>query len=184
MFQLSGDKELQERGVIDSLSAHFPNDIDDLEIRGVKDLPEADHDFILETNRGNITVQLTEIVERDYTSTISRAEYDSGRYSEYILAESGKIPLAIDHIKRDNVIVTAIRRKISKNYANQSDPLWLVIFSTSPYLQTVFSQSGKVRTSTAYENAVAYIQSKNIGLFENVWYYNLITRPVRIWPRE
>lgn len=185
MFMLSKVKEHQERGVIESFSSYFPNDFSEHEIQCIEDLPEADQDFVLKTNLGSISVQLTEIVEREYAFKISIEDYDSGKYNEHIFSAPGEIPLAVDQEKRDDSITAAIKRKVLKNYAKgQSEQLWLVIFSTSLYLTTVFVEGGKTRSSRAYENAVSYIQSECIELFDQVWYYNLQTRPVRIWPRE
>jgi hypothetical protein len=185
MFRLSSEKAIQEREVIESFISHFPNETDSVEILNISDLPEANQDFQFSTNHEDITVQLTEIVEREYAFKITQEEYDSGKFGHYISAGSGKIPLAVNVAQRDNVLANAIKKKHAKNYAkDDSEVLWLVIFSTSQYLTTVFSEGGKQGTSLAYAMAVNYMESVEVSIFDNIWYYDLIGRPVRIWPPE
>ena len=98
---------------------------------------------------------------------------------------AASLPLAIGVPSRDNVIANAIRKKYEKHYAKgQGEKLWLLIFSTSAYLSTVFWESGERKTSQAYNNAVAYVQSEENPIFAEVWFYNLQTRPVRVSPPE
>ena len=184
-FQLSEVKEEQEEGVIQSFASHFPSDVNNLAIHGYLQLPEEDQDFLLNTSEGEITIQVTELVELEYTIEITKDEYDSGKYSNYLSAGAGQIPLAIDERKRDMAIKTAIAKKIEKRYAkSKTETLWLLIFSTSAYLTTVYSQGGKTRTSRAYEQAVDYVAQEDGCVFDEIWYFNMVTRPVRVWPRE
>ncbi len=73
MEELSDDKELQESGAIDCFLEGMKTVRPELEIERYEKLPEANHDFLLQTTVGPITIQLTEVVERDYVRQISPA---------------------------------------------------------------------------------------------------------------
>ncbi len=184
-FQLPDTKEAQEEGVIQSFISRYSSDLDNLTIHDYAQLPEADQDFLLDTSEGDITVQVTELVEREFAFQITKEEYDSGKHSTYLSNGAGQIPLAVDDHKRDMSLTKAIKKKVEKRYSKARDEtLWLLIFSTSPSLITVYSQGGETKTSKAYENAVDYVSKQKECVFDAIWFYNMVSRPVRIWPRE
>lgn len=181
MFQLSHDKEKQEVGVIEhflkALSLKNPN----LNIIGYDQLPEADQDFVLRCNEEEIYVQVTEIVEREYAFPISKDEYNAGHYSHFIYKKPNEIPWAVDIKRRDESIKRAIERKINKHYAKSANQiLWLLIFCTSSYLITELWEGDKKSITSAHE----YLQTLNQVVFDKIWYTNLLTSPVKIWPQE
>ena len=184
MFQLSHDKEKQEVGVIEHFLKALPAKNPDLNIIGHEQLPESDQDFVLRCNEGEIYVQVTEIVEREYAFPISKAEYNAGRYSHFIQKKSGEIPWAVDIVRRDASIKRAIERKINKHYAKSANQiLWLLIFCTSSYLTTEFWEGGKKRMSKSLTSALEYLRTLNQVVFNQIWYTNLLTSPVKIWPQ-
>jgi len=75
MQKLSGDKESQESEVIGYFLSGIKKALPELEIVSFEKLPEADQDFLLQTKVGPITIQLTEIVERDYLGDVDHGEF-------------------------------------------------------------------------------------------------------------
>lgn len=184
MFQLSHDKEEQEVGVIEHFLKALPSKDPDLNIIGHEQLPEADQDFVLRCDEGEIYVQVTEIVEREYAFPISKAEYNAGHYSHFIQKKPGEIPWAVDIGRRDASIKRAIERKINKHYAKSANQiLWLLIFCTSSCLTTEFWEGGQKRMSKSLTSAHEYLRTLNRMVFDQIWYTNLLTSPVRIWPQ-
>ena len=184
MFQLSHDKEEQEVGVIEHFLKALPSKDSDLNIIGHEQLPEADQDFVLRCDEGEIYVQVTEIVEREYAFPISKAEYNAGHYSHFIQKKPGEIPWAVDIGRRDASIKRAIERKINKHYAKSANQiLWLLIFCTSSCLTTEFWEGGQKRMSKSLTSAHEYLRTLNRMVFDQIWYTNLLTSPVRIWPQ-
>jgi hypothetical protein len=59
MFQLSHDKEEQEEGVIEHFLNDLPTKSNEFNILDYKQLPEADQDFVIHTEKGKIYVQET-----------------------------------------------------------------------------------------------------------------------------
>ena len=185
MFQLSHDKEEQEEGVIEHFLNNLPTKSNEFNIMDYKQLPEADQDFVIHTEKGKIYVQVTEIVEREYTFPISKEEYNSGTYSNFILQTSGEIPWAVDISLRDTSISRAIERKINKHYAkSEHETLWLLIFCTSTYLKTEYWESGEKKKSRALFLAHEYLNGTKKNIFDQIWFTNLQTSPVKIWPVE
>ena len=185
MFKLSDIKDVQEREVADKFVQQIMTQYPDIKINGVDSLSEADHDFLLHTNHGKITLQVTEIPEKDYTFPISEEEYKSGRHRSILVKKNGEIPWAVDESRRDTSIQRAIEKKLAKHYAvSTNENLWLLIFSTSACLTTVYYEGGKRRESMGYQIARDYVARATNNPFNEIWYMNLLTRAVRIWPDE
>ena len=185
VFQLSHDKEEQEVGVIEHFLSTLSTSDPGFKIIGHEQLPEADQDFVLRCDEGEIYVQVTEIVEREYAFPISKAEYNAGYYSHFISKTAGEIPWAVDIGHRDTSIKRAIERKINKHYAKpENQILWLLIFCTSSYLTTEFGEDGQKRMSKSLTLAHKYLRTLNRMVFDQIWFTNLLKAPVRIWPHE
>jgi hypothetical protein len=183
IFELSHEKEDQEIGAVERFIGGLNQLSDYPNVNGFDKLPEADHDFTLDTSAGSITVQLTELVERDYAKPISKQEYNEGKCHDFIQKAPGMIPLAADNYWLQNCLRRAIERKLEKFYAkSDSETLWLVVFCTSTYLQTEYYVDGRLRVSAALTEARKYLQTLPNCVFDVIWYTNLLTRPVHIWP--
>ena len=183
MSELPQEKEEQEIGAVERFIDGINQLSDCPNVNGFDKLPEADHDFTLDTSAGSITVQLTELVERDYAKPISKQEYNEGKYHDFIQKAPGMIPWAVDAHCLQNCLKRAIERKLDKHYAkSDSETFWLVVFCTSTYLQTEYCEGVKLRVSAALIKARNYLQTLPNCVFDEIWYTNLLTRPVRIWP--
>ncbi len=185
MFTLSSQKEEQETEAVQ----YFVNGINDaqlgFQINKINKLPENDQDFRLETSIGPIMVQLTELVERDFTIEISRDEYNSSRYNQFIVKNSGQIPWAVDTDLRDSALVRIIKKKINKGYTKaDTEILWLVIFSTSLCFMTEYYEGGKLKKTNALLFAQQYLSTFPNCIFDQIWFTNLQTRSVLVWPKS
>lgn len=183
--KLSSDKDLQERGVaeifVDGLKNHHP----EIQVTEVVDLPENDHDVLLKTINGPITLQITEIRMREYAHPITKEEYNSGKYRKYIQMGYGEISWAVDEDKYNDVLRLAIQRKVEKHYAKSpSKVLWLLVFSTSAFVKLVYCEGERFAASTLYENAVEYAENLSSPVFDRIWFTNLQTRPISVFPKD
>jgi len=183
IFQLSSEKKNQEKEAMDNFIKGITRIKPNLKIINMKQLQEADQDFLLETSIGSITIQLTELVLLDYAKPLSEEEYRKGHHDAYILKESGSIPWAVDSRRRDSALIRIIEKKLSKHYSKPSSGnFWLVIFSTSPCLETEYHQGGKLMQGMPLIAAREYLNSLPSCIFDQIWFNNLITNPVQIWP--
>lgn len=180
---LSSNKEKQEEEVAKSFVSAFNEFRPDTLISRCIQLPENDHDFVLELGEQKVYLQVTELVDRSFTFPMTREEYDSGMWEEAILKEPSEIPWRIDTAKRDAALWELISKKLGKHYAKDPEsPLWLLIFTTnSLYLTEYFSQ-GIQYISQALEQARTTLVKQPKPIFDEVWFTNMITKPVRIWP--
>lgn len=183
MFSLSTHKKKQEKEVVEAFVGNLVNIRKDISVLNIVDLNEADHDFLVRTKTADITVQLTEIPLRDYAIEISAEEYNSGKYRSFYQKEAGGIPLGVDDSRRDSAIQRSIANKLSKNYVKgKTETLWLLIFSTTAYLKTKFWENGAARESVALQNARQFLANSVKNPFDEIWFFNLLTSPTRIWP--
>ena len=154
-------------------------------VTGYEKLPEADHDFRLDTSEGPITVQLTELVEREYAKPISMNEQRHGKHQHLIQKDLDGTTLAVDIHALRTCLTRAIQRKLDKHYSKpDSETLWLVMFCTSTYLLTEYYDAGQLKVSDALVEARRYLRSLRDCIFDEIWYTNLQTRPIRVWPVE
>lgn len=175
MFSLSNDKDTQEYRVAEQFCEHLIHSGQLSADAEIVKLPEADHDFIIKNIPNDITLQITEIVEREFTTELSMEKYKSGAHTSYIVKEGNPIPWAVDEMKRDNSLRLAIERKLLRNYTKGNDEiLWLLIFTTSSCIQT--------EISTTLKLAGDYLYNIDHLIFDKIWFTNLLTKPTQIWP--
>lgn len=183
MSQLSHEKEEQEVGVMEHFITAFNQLSGQVQISSLEQLAEAGHDFVALLNDSRITIQVTELVELDYAKPIPEEEYNKGIYNQYIQKTSGEIPWAVDKILLASSLRRSIEKKIKKNYAKaDSEIMWLLVFCTSPYVLTEYVQGGQHMISETLAEARKYLAEVNICVFDEIWFTNLQTRPVRVWP--
>lgn len=180
-FKLAEEKELQEKGAlelfIDKFNISFPN----RQIKEFVQLQENDQDFLIKTSKIEIEIQLTELTDRSFLTLLSSSDYNNGDWNVSIL-KSPNEHYKVNTQKLDNTLVELIRKKINKNYSkNEKIPLWLVIFTTSFYL-TEYWQYGKLHKTNGLLNAQEYLNSLQSVIFDEIWFTDLKTMPVKIWP--
>lgn len=183
LTRLSEDKPIQELEALQRIIQLFNESWAGHQVSFVRQLEENDHDFIIEVDGQEMDVQLTELVDLSFTFKITEEEYNSGKWSHYILKASGEIPLAIDMEKKDRALSDVIRKKVSKNYSKSGGrPLWLLVFATFMY-ETEYVQASQPRVSPGLQIARDYLCGEGRNIFDAVWFCDLETRPVCVWSR-
>ena len=159
------------------------NIIDEVvQITDVSKLPENDHDFKVKIARNEVLIQLTELVDRTFVTPLTEEQYRKGGWDAYVLKGSGEIPCGVNLLNRDNALKDCIESKILKNYASCNLPIWLVVFSTFPY-ETEFFEAGIFKISSGLQLARAYLATTNNNVFSQIWFTDLLTRPIKVWPK-
>ena len=180
MFQLSSGKEAQESGALKTFVAGF-NRLGGEQISDLEPLPECGHDAKARVAGRCVTLQLTELVDREFTFQISREEYDADRFQHFIAKAHGEIPWRLDIEKKNQALADLIQKKIDKYYAPEPE-LWLVVFTVCPMYETEYAEAGVVKISEALRRAREVVSTARSCPFSEVWFTDLITRPVRVWP--
>ena len=154
-------------------------------ITGHRKLPEGSQGFILNNEIGDILLQVAEIAERDFTFPISRAEYDSGRYSHFIAKTPGETPLAVDSNRLSTSIQRKVREQLEAQVSNtEHQMIWLLVYSTSGYPEVDCCVRGNKMAGEAVSMARDYLNNHEQVIFDQIWYTNLVTLPVRIYPHN
>ncbi len=183
MVGCSSDEMRQETGEVENFISILSEHNLCKDINGWSKLPEADRDFVLHTHNGDILLQVSQIPAEDFVFPISRVEYNSGRYRRFINQAPGEIPLAVDNARLNTSIKRSIQRKIEEPYMESDhETHWLLIFSTSSYPETDCCVRGHKRDSEPVSIARDYLKNHDPILFNQIWYSNPVTIPVRIWP--
>lgn len=183
MELLSPHKPAQEKQVVESFVAAFNAEFPERRFKDCRALPENDHDFVLVGQDGEIDLQITELVSRAYTFGMTREEYDRAAWMVAVQKEYGAQPLRIDIEKRDSALYVQIAKKQNKRYAKTAGrDIWLLVFTTDVLYETEYYSAGKLQTSTALTFARKNLRKQNDHAFEKIWFTNLITRPVLVWP--
>ncbi len=154
-------------------------------ITGHRKLPEGSQGFILNNKIGDILLQVAEIAESDFTFPISRAEYESGRYGHFIAKAPGEIPLAVDSNRLSTSIQRKVRETLETQFSNtEHEMIWLLVYSTSGYPEVDCCVRGSKIDGEAVSMAREHLNNNEQTIFEQIWYTNLVTLPVRIWPHS
>lgn len=183
MYRLSSDEEKQEISVVENFISTLSERNLCKDINGWSKRSEDDRDFVLQSHNGDILLQISQVAERDFAFPISRAEYDSGRYRQFIARAPGEIPLAVDNTRLNTSIRRSIQKKLEKpNRESAHETSWLLIFSNSAYPEIDCCVRGHKRDSEPVSIAREYLKRHDPILFDQIWYSNPVTIPVRIWP--
>ena len=140
-------------------------------------------DAMISVDGKPIDLEITEIVQsRDFElppiplTPEQRALL--GRYTP-----DPKPNVQLDEAKRRTSLWRAIDGKLKKNYpTGGARPLWLLVFSTSPAIETLYIQDGVLRVGEPLRIARLVLAVRGPGPFQQIWFTNLLTRPVRVWP--
>ena len=145
-------------------------------------LTEADQDFAVSIAGIAAELQLTELVDREFLESMTEDERRNGSWTEAIVKAQGEAPWRVNVEARDQALTNAVARKVEKRYATApGTPLLLVVFSTYPY-PAESMQDGKLHLSEGLCRARRYIAALNHQPFAQVWFFNLQTNPVKVWP--
>lgn len=183
MRQLSEIKEVQELEAVSTFADLFNSLEAERQIRDITQLEQNGQDFSVRIGSTTVEIQLTELVNRSYLFEMSQAEYDAGRFKETVQLEYGKQPLRVDPLLRDKALWALIAKKIAKSYSPPANAdLWLLIFTTDTFYLTEYVAAGVPTVSPALQFARAQLAALGPGPFKEIWFTNLETMPVRVWP--
>jgi len=114
---------------------------------------------------------------------MSEDEYNSGRHKEAIQFSYGARPHRIDLDLRNEALWTTISKKLAKFYSKPViGEFWLVIFTVAPLFLTEYVSAGVPKVSEALQLARKRLASRGSVPFSEIWFTDLQTRPVKIWP--
>lgn len=159
--KLSEDRTEQEKGAINIIADQFRRM--GRPIIDVKQLPESDHDFEASCDGKRVIIQLAELVSRNF--------HDPDTFILDTAAEAA-------------ALTNVISGKLNKHYARPNgSEFWLVIFSTYPYA-TEYWQGGVRKVSEGLMNVRKMLTGCTDNSFDEIWFSNLQTNPVKIFPVE
>jgi len=175
MRKLSSDKATQEEDVVNNFARAFARHDPRGTMRLLEPLPEADHDYLVEVDGQKVELQVTELICSDFGSPLS-GDVSGAR-------SLGGGPFRIDDAKRDAALAKKIEKKVLKCYApSQGRKTWLLVFSTTAAYLTEHFEAGVLKTSPGLYNARTYCAGVANLVFHEIWFTNLQTRPIRVWP--
>jgi hypothetical protein len=183
MEQLSGVKEVQELQV----ATKFVEALNGLglgpEITDLRPLGQFGHDAAALVAGVPLEIQLTELVDRTYIFEMTAEEYGAGKFIEAVQLSHGARPHRIDPVLRDEALWRVIEKKLNKSYTTpRVGSLWLLVFSTNVLYSTEYVEAGVPTVSIGLKLARTKLAASGSGPFAEVWFSNLQTRPVRVWP--
>lgn len=180
---LSQDKQLQEEEVTKLFIKSFNRQSGDRKIINYKKLPEHSQDFLLSTKSNEIYLQVTEIVEREFTSPMTQEEYDYGDWKNAYLKKSGEIPWKLDKKKMEKALFHTINKKIDQRYFKvEGKELWLLVFTTFTLYETKYVYQKEYYDSNALILARNKLSKIHDLVFDEIWFTNLLTNAVQVWP--
>ena len=183
VLMLSSDKSTQEKQAAESFMKAYNKRNQHCVIKDCSPLPENDQDFVLTFEHHEVLLQLTELVDRAFTKPMTNEEYDKVKFQESILKKDGDRPWKIDVEKRDAALSKLIEKKLDKHYAKEADKkLWLLIFTTNTLYEVEYKTEGKLIISNSLQKARLMLEKKQENDFQEIWFTNLLTSPIQIWP--
>lgn len=183
MRQLSAVKEEQELQVAVGFVEGYNRLALGPEISSLRPLEQNDHDALALMGGLPLHLQVAELVQRVYTFEMTQEEYDAGTFREAVQLSYGARPHRIDPALRDQALWSVIEKKLAKSYAKPaSGSLWLVVFSVGAFYPTEYVSSDVSRVSAALSIARSQLALSGAAPFSEVWFTNLQTRPVKVWP--
>ncbi len=173
----------KEKEAVESMLEMISLNPEMMDIVGYREIQAGGHGYILETDNGDILLGLAEITVEQYASPVSNHTHISGHHGNLIQIGSREKTWEIDPDRLDTTIQRQIASAIKKNDHNADYMAqWLLIFSTTAFPQIENCVRGMSKVSTALIIARDYLKSLEHVIFDQIWYTNLMTRPVQVWP--
>lgn len=182
IFRLSDVKTEQEKDAVYVFRKQMEQSYPKLRIENILQLSERDQDFSVQINGEVVELQLTEISQFQYATKITLEEYRTSPPPLHVMGPSDSL-WKIDPERLITSMTESIRIKIDKKYTKgNGSKLWLLIYSTNSLVYAVYGSQGKLYESEMLRLARQYLASLEQILFDEIWFTNLVTRPIRIWP--
>lgn len=165
-FRLPDQKERQEAAAVARFSSLL-SELFERRLTDIVQLNENDHDFSATVDGQPVTIQLTELVDRNWL----RSEP----------ARDGR-PIQMVDLDAEDIALLDLVSKKSRRYSKpETGAFWLIVFTVGQY-PTQYMREGQMVTSHGLRNARDFLQGVDVP-FDEIWFTDLQARPVRIWPR-
>lgn len=185
-FLLSSDKEAQEFGAIEKFIKTFNSLHPQTPLTELQALPENDHDAKVIYAGSEVFIQLSELSDFSYTKKYDSSVTCSKTASFVRKGESEGEIWVVDEEKKSHSLVNVLKAKFDKHYdKNRKAQLWLVIFSTSfACMQAWQNVDGKkvLVKSSALIEAQKFLSASKASVFDQIWFSDLTTGPIKLWP--
>lgn len=143
----------------------------------IRQLDEANQDFAATEGGRALDLQLTELVKREF------AQPHSGAKFPILFLPDGQA-FEIDEAAEAEALLKLVQKKIAKGYSRRIGAgLWLVVFSTCPY-HLEYSKDGEDGVTEALARVRSWLERIEGLVFDEVWFTDLQTRPVKVWPLD
>ena len=183
MHRLPDDKPNQELSVGKLFAEQLSKQYD--QQCHVEPIEERGHDFLLIFSDGKtVEVQATEIAAVEYLTLLNHDEYIEGKTGfQHFEMGANQQMFGIDVAKKENALVRQIQKKIDRHYAKpESRELWLLVWTVRSDFHFQHAADGALHLSDAGMGAVNYLVENGSGVFDQIWFFNLLLRPNCIWP--
>lgn len=180
--RLSSVKEDQEREVATYFVEDFNSLYTDRPITNLVTLGQDNNDFAAQISGGPLILEITELVGRSYLVEMTREEYDRGGWAECVYGGPDAVPRRVDRERRDNELWRVIENKLPRYAPPKRGALWLIVFTTQSDYLTEHNQGGASHQSEALRRARNRVAESGINPFSEIWFTNMETRPIQIWP--
>lgn len=178
--ELSHVKEEQERSVGESFAERLTALGRKTEF--VEQLPENDHDFVLNVEDRITVVQAAEVNDYGFLVPLTLDEYLGGetRFNSFQFHGDDQY-FGIDVERRNDAVANVVSRKLEKSYQPlESQPLWLLIWSSGSLVGPTHFAGGVEVTTLPFVQAAQLIQDVGSQPFVEIWYFHLLLAPRRI----
>lgn len=147
-------------------------------------LHENEHDVQCTIGEEQVKVQITEISEKEFILPTGRQDPNNPKSIAHFSAVD-RVGVQIDSEEKNGSICRAIERKLDKHYASEKGvSIWLLVFTTSPYIDTLLWDGENTIVCEPLVRARKLLEERSMEPFDEIWFTNLINRPVRVWPLE
>jgi hypothetical protein len=153
-----------------------------LSVSDITMLPERGHDASMTINAQRVVLQITEIWQKEFELPPGSPDPGDPTSIGHFSAASHEA-IQLDSRKMNDAIRRAIEKKLDKHYApDRGAETWLLVFTTSPHIPTETSRDGELVIEEPLRRARDLATVRSLNPFSEIWFSNLVTRPVRIWP--
>lgn len=153
-----------------------------LDVSAPISLDEFGHDAAITVMGISVQLQITEISPREFELPPGSPNQGDPKAIGFFSATS-TFATSLDIDALNESVLNAIRRKIEKHYVREvHTKLWLLVFSTSPFIKMEHFKDGELKIGEPLRRARAYFDSNPWLPFDEVWFSNLQLRPVRVLP--
>jgi hypothetical protein len=191
--KLPDEKSLQEREVLQRFVDYYNlSDTNGVTLILRSLLPENDHDGVIDyrsqTVNQTIHCELTELVSREFLRKLQDSKKSDLPDVHSAMYMDGDELFLLDEDRRNDALRNVIHQKLQNHYERPLEyQLWLIIFSTSYYPLSEFSDEqyevDRFNPSKGLVHAQEHLaDNQQSSPFDAIWFFDLVHAPLQIWP--